>query len=347
MAVQTVFLAENTTAYATDVMNLVDPLYTDLDGSNVSDKTGTGTTIVLSASPTFTGGVSLNSGADFKIYSDAGTTLKFFVDGATGSFGVANGARFYLDGAGLIGDTYFTNNAVDGIIEAYSNAVRSFTILNTGVGIPATNQLFLDGASQAGSTSIRESSAGVVAVKASGVDRFSISATGIGISSGNKIFFDGVAQAGDSYDIETSANVLDRFAGGVKAISATATSVIIHTNSTFNTSGELLLGNVDPPTANYANRNGIVKAWGTSTSAPALTASYNISSVTRISLGNYQVFFNTNFANTGYGISITAKVPSMSVSVTQNVAYFVVTFVDPSSGAFTDCGFSFIAIGDQ
>lgn len=55
MAIQTVFLTENTTAYATDVMNLVTPLYNDIDGSNVGDKTGTGTTLVLSASPTFTG----------------------------------------------------------------------------------------------------------------------------------------------------------------------------------------------------------------------------------------------------------------------------------------------------
>lgn len=307
MAIQTVFLAENTTAYATDVMNLVDPLYTDLDGSNVSDKTGTGTTLVLSASPTFTGSVTLNSGADLKIYSDVGTTLKFFVDGTTGSFGIPSGQKFYCDGTGLAGDTYLSESSANvlrttaggnTIIEAAAN----FLFLYTDFSISPTKQFYLDDGSD---TSFRQSSDNVITAKAGGVDAFAISPTGASVT-------------------------------GTLGVSGIATF-----------SSQVLLPDVDPPTANYANRNGIVKAWGTVTSAPTITASYNISSAAKTSTGVYQVFFNTNFANTGYGISITAKQPSISVSVTQNVAYFSVSFVDPSSGAFTDCAFSFIAVGDQ
>lgn len=134
MAIQTVFLTENTTAYATDVMNLVDPLYTDLDGSNVSDKTGTGTTLVLSDSPTFTGAVTAASIIASGNLTVGGTisggpfTGNLAVTGnlsATGTFAV-NGDMTFGDASG---DT-ITINAATGSIPNNLNIGTNLFYLN-------------------------------------------------------------------------------------------------------------------------------------------------------------------------------------------------------------------------
>lgn len=111
------------------------------------------------------------------ITAEAGGTDSFSIK-STG-LGIPAGSKYYLDGVTQAGDTYLTNNSVDGIIEAFSNSTNSFTILNTGVGIPATNQLFLDGVTQAGNTSIREASADLVAVKVGGTDSLFVNSDGV------------------------------------------------------------------------------------------------------------------------------------------------------------------------
>jgi len=64
---------------------------------------------------TFTGNMAWHSGSDILMYSDAGTTLKFAIDGLTGDFGTTSGRKFYLDGPALSGDSYLTESSANQI----------------------------------------------------------------------------------------------------------------------------------------------------------------------------------------------------------------------------------------
>ena len=70
-------------------------------------------------------------------------------------------------------------------------------------------------------------------------------------------------------------------------------------------SGTIVLPATDPPTANALTQRSIVKAWGMitwSAGTPAVTAGYNIASLTDTGTGDVQVTWSTAFANANYAI---------------------------------------------
>lgn len=70
-----------------------------------------------------------------------------------------------------------------------------------------------------------------------------------------------------------------------------------------------------------ANHPGVAKAWVNFTGAGVIRDSYNISSVTRNSTGNYTIVFNTAFSNANYCISIsTQQTSGTNVSMTSSLS---------------------------
>lgn len=104
MAVQTVFLTENTTAYATDVMNLVTPLYDDLDPTNVNPAslTGSGDIFVLQDAPTINGlltvthGATASTGLIYAYSNSSNTGAKHLISGINDNTLAANAIPLYL-----------------------------------------------------------------------------------------------------------------------------------------------------------------------------------------------------------------------------------------------------------
>lgn len=82
------------------------------------------------ASPVITGNLDLHSGADIRAYSDAGSTLKFLVDSATGSFGIPATQKFFLDGTALSGNTYLHEVSADRLQSVVGGSV-GFDITNS------------------------------------------------------------------------------------------------------------------------------------------------------------------------------------------------------------------------
>lgn len=251
-------MLNGTTADANDVMDNFTEIYSDIDETNIgaSNKTGSGD-IVLQVSPTITspaisgptitGVTTLNSGADIRVYSDVATTLKFQVDGATGDCGIPSGRFLYLDGAGLSGNTHWSESSSDvaQLTVGGSGAVdANFNTTEIGIGaafdlvIRGTKKLKLGGAGS--DTSLRESSANTVVLELGGSDLV-----------------------------------------------------------TFNSSGEVLLPSVDPPTANYGNRNGFVKGFFSarwSGAAWELDIDYNVSSISSTSSTEFVINWDRDFA---------------------------------------------------
>lgn len=88
----------------------------------------------------------------------------------------------------------------------------------------------------------------------------------------------------------------------------TGSTVGSSTTLTMNSSGEVLLLAVDPPTANYINRNSAVKSWAdysvTGATTAALNDSYNVSSIS-CSSWDATLNWNTDYANSNYAIGHT------------------------------------------
>jgi len=102
-------------------------------------------------SPIVTGNLDLHSGANLRMYSDAGVTLTFVIDGATGDFGIPATRRFYLDGTGLGGDTYIyeaSANTLDivagGFIARLTTTAFQLDSVHNFV-ISPTKRLYYDG----------------------------------------------------------------------------------------------------------------------------------------------------------------------------------------------------------
>lgn len=112
------------------------------------------------------------------------------------------------------------------------------------------------------------------------------------IASGSDLYLDG---GNDTSWRESSANVMTAKTGGTDRVSISSSGV--------------LMENIDPPTANYANRNGIVKGWIRATTGPGAGAitvldSYNVSSATETGTGaTLKINWNTDFASANYVFS--------------------------------------------
>lgn len=350
MATNSVTLLQGTTANATDVENKVNPLYTDMDSSNVgaANKTGTGK-FVLQTSPTITSPTISGTVAGGATYSspvlttpdinggtaDSLTSLSVRSTGAafdlliaTNSVLTANKTLSILTGdsnrsitlagnldlasslttigantlalttTGATNVTLPTAGTLATLAgsEAFTNKT-GLTLASGNITVPATSRIYLDGG---GDTYIYESSANIATIVAGGVGSLEVRQTYVHVNgvdavvdATKRLYLDG---GGDTYDTESSANVLDRYAGGVLALRTTATTAVIHTNTTINTSGEALFGAVDPPTANYINRNSGVKGWCNYTDGSGVvTNSYNVDSVgDDDGDGLYTVFWDTN-----------------------------------------------------
>lgn len=253
MATLPVVLVNGTTADANDVMDDFDEIYDNIDSSNVqsSNKTGTGKFALQTspsinsptlASPSVSGDLIINGGGDLKIYSDATTTLKFQVDGATGDFGITATRKFYLDGAALSGDTYLTEsgaNVCELVVGAESalRATRSTRLLEVNqstwsFAIPSGQKSYLD---SGGDTYFTESSANVLemfvgaesvlrATRSTRLLEINESTWSFAVPSTRLIYFDGGSDTGLS---ETSANVLTVTSGGTASLAIRSSSIAI------------------------------------------------------------------------------------------------------------------------
>ena len=140
---------------------------------------------VPSGNKIFLDGVN-QSGNDY-IYQPSADRIDFYAGAAqsleltstTAAFGQAvqltSGNKLYFDSG--TNDSIRTSAA--DTLTAEVGATDSLSIKSTGLGVPATAQVFLDGVTQAGNTSIREASADLVAVKVGGTDSLFVKSDGV------------------------------------------------------------------------------------------------------------------------------------------------------------------------
>lgn len=210
------------------------------------------------SAPIFTGNITLTGSrfvsnvniyaGDFNVYSDAGITKKFSVDGSNGSFGIPSGSKFYPDGTALNGDTYISevsSNVLRIVVGGVSATDISATLFSVNSGldlaIGSTKKLYLD---SGGDTYIFESSANIASIVAGG-DSYNFTTTKLIIPSGNFLEFGGagaiVFDTGTSTTIDYATTAINIRSGGGGTISAT-----------FNNSGTVAMPN-HGTTASAAN----------------------------------------------------------------------------------------------
>lgn len=170
----------------------------------------------------FTGDVKIYSGFDLLLYSDAGTTLKFSIDGATGNAIARGNVSLYSGGdLALFSDAGTTLRfAVDGATgNTFLYAGADFTVFSDA-GITA--KFFIDGAT--GNTSLYAGADFSVFSDDGITSKFFIDgATGnFGIPSTQRFYLDGTNLAGDTYLHENAANSLQAVVGGNTLFTGTA-----------------------------------------------------------------------------------------------------------------------------
>lgn len=235
-----------------------------------------------------------------------------------------------------------------------SSSTLNFRIGQAGhVGINSGKEIFLDGQALTGDTSIREGASNAIYFKTQGVDRMSVGTSSISLDSSlnfllqstKSVYYDG---GGDTRDLESSADVLDRYAGGVLALRSTATTVVIHSNATFNTSGELRLGNVTSPSApNYMSLYSGLKVMAYINSSGGTEFGYNVSASSRTSAGVYTVTFTQAFSSaTSYACNVTSA-SGREIRAIHTSANQVTINIFDSTGTLTDSAFDLMAGGLQ
>ncbi len=109
--------------------------------------------------------------------------------------------------------------------------------------------------------------------------------------------------SGDTYIYSPSSDRIDVVAGAVTMMSfieSTSDTINIPSGVNLDLDDELILPNVDPPTAQQANSNSIVKGWcHYYQPTPVIMNSYNVSSVTDNGTGDFEVNWNVNWATDG------------------------------------------------
>ena len=121
---------------------------------------------------------------------------------------------------------------------------------------------------------------------------------------------------------------------------------------TLNSSGELQLANVDPPTANYGNRNGFVKGWLSYTDGSGSVAdSYNVAGLTDDDGdGQYDITWDTDFGGTkNVNVACVNRGPATdyTISITGGTTGASIFVYDVSAAAGQDASFEIISCGEQ
>jgi hypothetical protein len=234
--------------------------------------TGTGN-VVKSSSPTIS-----SPTISSPVFS--GTSSGTYVLAGSITLGAA-ASTIFVDG-----DFLATSDGVPVI----GNSSRRFSSLM----LTASSVITFQDAVVANKAAISCDGAGSLRLLTGNVVRATVSTLGVNVlsgdlavPSGNYLYLNG--NAGNTSIDQVSSGVMRFQSGGAEFMRSKST-------------GEILLPDVDPPTANYTNRNGNVKAWikfshgGT---VDAISASYNISSTSRAGVSS-TVNFNTDFANANY-----------------------------------------------
>ena len=310
-------------------------------------------------SPVVTGPLSQHSGSDLNIYSDAGTTLKFSVDGETGQTLVGRPAENSLSATTLdvltngVGCATFESNSAGStgaLMNFFHNSASPAVGDNIGyirffgkdsggnntiyASILVKPRVVTDGA-ESGSIIFSTSNGGTLEQT-----RFAMYENCCAIPATNMLYLDG---GGNSGILESAADTIDIKAGGVVAASFKLTSA---------GNAEVLFDSVDPPTANYANANGIVKAWAAYTDGVGLDDNYNVSSITdEAAAGVYSVLFDTDLEVGILHCTVATTVSSfgdwtISCAGTASTGVTINIF-DISSASGNDRSFNFISIGGQ
>lgn len=277
MATKALTLLNGTTADANEVMLLIDPLYTDIDETNVDqtaivvasgnvnqsingNKTLTGTTTLAA---TIINGALTAAGATFS-GNVAFDTDTFYVD--------ATNNRVYVGAASSIYPDYQLQN-----IRSTAGGYRGILIYNldnTNTASHAAMSVAVGGAA-AGDPMLLLDVAGVqtwhVAVDNSDSDKCKIGASGT-VGTNTMMTMDSTNNTGT-------------------ILLGTQTGGAFSNKVTMANNGEMLLPDVDPPTANYLNRNSGARGWISYLAGTGIQSSYNVSSVT---LGADNVVINWN-----------------------------------------------------
>lgn len=182
-----------------------------------------------------------------------------------------------------------------------------------------------------------------------------VAATVAGTSGGDPFSYYGITGGG-----EVSVGLDNSVTGDPYVISNSNT---LGTNNmmVLNTSGELLLGDVDTPTANYLNINsgckGQITVGNSITDAPYIVCEYNVSSITDGGTGICTVNWDTDFADTdGYTVSCgqdfyySLSFGDQTLSAVYGKTASTTTvrsYIKTSLNTLGDGSFTLLAFGDQ
>lgn len=236
---------------------------------------------------------------------------------------LTNGQRLYLDSDN---DTYIESTA-DDQMNIYSGGNQIMEFRSTEIRCH-NNKLALN---DIGNDSIR-STGSELAFEYNGSDVALLDGTRFALGLNTRIILD---DDGDTSIRCSADDILEFQIAGSDRV-------------TFSANGEILLPNVNPPTANYANRNGIVKGWVNTFASGAIQDSYNVSSVDDDAAGDKGVNWDTNFANANYACAAIAGNPNPRfISVDSQATTSLELEIYDDAGVKTDSNFRVIAIGDQ
>lgn len=263
-------------------------------------------------------------------------------------------------GTHTFADSVLTSTDINGgtidntVIGGSTPAAGSFTTgtFSDHIYLAATKRLYFDGG---GDTYMLESAANNLQVYTGGTLAFSLDSiqdayfsADVVLEATNGLYFDG---GSDTRIYESAADTLTIAVGGTaRAQYIGGSNLFALVNST-----EMSLSDIDPPTANYANRHGIVKGWINYTDgAPGSIAdSYNVDSVTDDDGdGYFYIDWDTDFASTNYvpvgnpeGTAIGTDITLLPI--TQAAGQTRIWIYDHGTPAAADTDFVLIAIGDQ
>lgn len=261
----------------------------------------------------------------------------------TGVHGVGAGAIVGTTLSQVLSNKIFSDNLVwlsgasfQGILDHANTATRTYTfpdasgtvVLSPSIGLTIdTSQII----------------SGILPVIRGGTGTNSSTGTG-SVVLNNAPTFTGTTTAGAMSTGAITASFVT--AGGVDASGGIVAA------TTFIGAGEILLGNIDPPTANYGNRNSFAKAWASISDTGVILSSYNISSVTALGPpATWQINFSTAFNSTNYAAIVSssdaASGTALPVITIKNTGSVVVITHFVTTGALHAIGFDLVIFGDQ
>ena len=281
------------------------------------------------------------SSTDFVLYDKVSSDEAFRVETSTRNITIdsSNSNYFYFDVSE--GKTY----------QSFGAAAEEFTLGGTS----ARRQYKTTGNAADSRVSTNSGSSGIIdyvghlSTTSANGDNIYVENYYANDSAGNETLFGSViAEARVVTDGSESGSYAIRIASaGVES------DTIVARNDKVEINEELELPNTDPPTANLANRNGIVKGWINYTdSSGSVTNSYNVSSITDDDGdGLYVLYWDTNFsganeytANANLRDTFTNRIISI---FDLQASYSQIAIYDLGTASPVDDDFLITAIGDQ